>query len=76
MDPPELKMSGVHKGAPVTDIARICALIESQQENGNRIFLRDKLIYLSAVNSMSLETVRGLLKMKALSEAIKDGNGH
>ena len=69
-------MNNLHKGAPVTDLARLCELIDSQRENGSRIFLRDKLIYLSAVNLMSLETVRGLLKGKALSEVIKNGNGH
>lgn len=69
-------MSKLLKGASITDLARLCELIDSQQENGSRIFLRDKPIYLSAVNFMSLETVRGLLKGKALSEVIKNGNGH
>jgi hypothetical protein len=72
LDPSELKrVRMIYKGAPITDINRLCELIDSQKVNGTRIFIREKPISLSAISSMSLYTLRQLLKGKALSEVVK-----
>jgi len=61
-----------HQGAPITDINRLCQLIDEQRQNGNKIYIRDKLSPTTAINRMEFETVRSLLKCRAFAEAVKE----